>query len=358
MPSANDSYRRVKRDRRQFWSQTIGPEAYPITSSGLPSCLADCLVISISLVRSAADAKTLILALPNCDRGRAAVALYGQRDRFEPAVVYASMIAAWDHDHRVVIDAFGSRERLVAALKEVSPDFDPESATQIEVWRGAVVNRDDTLLHTVGLCWSRSRNVACWFSLRDYVPALQPSLAPVVFRAKIDQSAVVARHDSRAEQEVIVDVGRLLRAGYAVTLDGIDGRPLNERDRIDDLCPDRDAFDRVLDDWRRAGARYGHAAIISSITTISGCTAVEMANARRTNMPVEYVRSGISRYTPSSENSPTEGASALASANVKPKNTQRKMIFCHPVASGSMPSPMSVKEETLPSTTASPATGG
>jgi ABC-type branched-subunit amino acid transport system ATPase component len=26
------------------------------------------------------------------------------------------------------------------------------------------------------------------------------------------------------------------------------------------------------------------------------------------------------------------------------------MIFCHPVASGSMPSPMSVKEETLPST--------
>jgi hypothetical protein len=124
MPSANDSYRRVKRDRRQFWSQTIGPEAYPITSSGLPSCLADCLVISISLVRSAADAKTLILALPNCDRGRAAVALYGQRDRFEPAVVYASMIAAWDHDHRVVIDAFGSRERLVAALKEVSPDFD------------------------------------------------------------------------------------------------------------------------------------------------------------------------------------------------------------------------------------------
>jgi hypothetical protein len=50
-----------------------------------------------------------------------------------------------------------------------------------------------------------------------------------------------------------------------------------------------------------------------------------MANARRTNMPVEYVRTGRSRYPPSSENSPIEGASARASANVKPKNTQRKM---------------------------------
>jgi hypothetical protein len=209
------------------------------------------------LVRSAADAKTLILALPNCNRGRAAVGLYGQRDLIDPAAVYAGVIAAWDHDHRVVIEAFGSSEQLVAALKKVAPHFDSGSATQIEVWRGAVVNRSDTLLHAVDLCWSRSRNVACWFSLRDYVPVLQPSVAPVVFRAKIDRSVVVARHNSRAEQEVIVDVG-LLRAGYAVTLDGIDGRPLNERDRIADLCPDREAFDRLLDDWRRAGARYGH----------------------------------------------------------------------------------------------------
>jgi hypothetical protein len=210
------------------------------------------------LVRSAADAKTLILALPNCDRGRAAVGLYGRRERIEPAAVYTGMIAAWDHDHRVVIDAFGSREQLVAALKEVAPHFDSGSARQTEVWRGAVANRGDTLLHAVDLCWSRSRNVACWFSLRDYVPLLQPSLAPVVFRAKIDRSLVVARHDSRAEQEVIVDIGRLLRTGDAVTLDGIDGRPLNERDRIVDLCPDREAFDMLVDNWRRAGARYGH----------------------------------------------------------------------------------------------------
>ncbi len=210
------------------------------------------------LVRSAADAKTLILALPNCDRGRAAVGLYGQRDGIGPGAAYAGMMAAWDHDHRVVTDAFGSRDQLVAALREVAPRFDWASAREIDVWRGAVVNRDDALLHTVDLCWSRSRNVACWFGLRDYVPVLQPSLAPVVFCAKIDRTVVVARHDSRAEQEVIVDVARLLRGGYAVTLDGIDGRPLNERDRIVDLCPDREVFDRHMDNWRRAGARYGH----------------------------------------------------------------------------------------------------
>jgi hypothetical protein len=221
-------------------------------SGGLPADFGYCLV------RSAADAKTLILTLPNCDRGRAAVGLYGQRDRIEPAVVYAGLMAAWDHDHRVVTDAFGSPRQFVAALKEVAPHFDSASARRIEVWRGAVVNRDATLLHTVDLCWSRSRNVACWFSLYEYVPVLQPSLAPVVLRAKIDRSVVVARHESRAEQEVIVDVGRLIRDGYAVTLDGIEGRPLNERDRIADLCPDREAFDRLVENWRRAGARYEH----------------------------------------------------------------------------------------------------
>jgi hypothetical protein len=96
-------------------------------SGGLPSDF------DYRLVLSAADAKMLILALPNCDRGRAAVGLYGQRDRIEPAAVYAGVVAAWDHDHRVVTDAFGSRQQLVAALREVAPRFDLVSAREIEV---------------------------------------------------------------------------------------------------------------------------------------------------------------------------------------------------------------------------------
>ena len=48
-------------------------------------------------------------------------------------------------------------------------------------------------------------------------------------------------------------------------------------------------------------------------------------------MPVEQVLTGSSRYSPSAENMPIDGASSLASANFSPRKTHRKTIFCHPV---------------------------
>jgi hypothetical protein len=46
--------------------------------------------------------------------------------------------------------------------------------------------------------------------MRYYVPALQPSLRPLVFHVALDPRAIVAIHHGRHEREVVVDVRQAL----------------------------------------------------------------------------------------------------------------------------------------------------
>ncbi|WGS18786.1 MULTISPECIES: hypothetical protein [unclassified Bradyrhizobium] len=207
-------------------------------------------------IKSEVDAKKLILELPGCDRGRAAVELYRHRELIGNAAAYRGIMVAWDHNHRDIIEAFGSPDRFVAALRDVAPPIEPCSSEPIDAWRGALLQRDESLRRSIGPTWTHSREVACWFALHDYVAQLQPSLTPVVLRTRIDRSLIVAEHNDRTEQELIVDARRLLTATNAVRLDGIDTWLSKVRHRIADLCPDGKAFDRLLADWRRASARY------------------------------------------------------------------------------------------------------
>ena len=210
-----------------------------------------------AVVSSPADAKALILILPSCDRGRAAVGLHSHRKRIGPTAAYDGIMVAWDHDHRQVVDAFGSPEKFLAALKEVAPRLDQSLPKRIEMWRGAIVSRADTLRSGLGLSWTRSRDIASWFALHDYVPSLQPSLTPVVLHANIDRSIVVATHGSRAEREVIVDISALEScAGGIVTLDGVDKSSAESGYRIGDLRPDPFVYLRLIASWRLASARY------------------------------------------------------------------------------------------------------
>jgi hypothetical protein len=219
-------------------------------SGGLP------LGLDYGAIRSVADAKVLIRVLPNCDRGRAAVGLHRNRHLIGAGVAYVGIMAAWDRGHRETVDAFGSTKRFIRALRDVAPPPDLQAPKHMEVWRGALVDRDDMLRCSIGLSWTRSRNVACWFALRDYVPALQPSLVPVVLHANLDQSAIVATHTARAEQEVIVDVNRLILAGGTVSLDGID--ILLGGIRVANFDPDGIAVPQLIARWRLASARYEH----------------------------------------------------------------------------------------------------
>jgi hypothetical protein len=206
------------------------------------------------VIRSVADAKALILVLPNCDRGQAAVGLHRNRLSIGVGATYLGIMAAWDHDHRETVDAFGSIEQFIGALRDVAPPLDLQAPKHMEIWRGAVVDRDDALRCAIGLSWTRSRSVACWFALHGYVPALQPSLVPVVLHANLDQSAIVAKHKARAEQEVIVDVNRLCLANGTVSLDGANISLGGIR--FADFDPDGTAVAQLIARWRLASARY------------------------------------------------------------------------------------------------------
>jgi hypothetical protein len=208
------------------------------------------------VIRSVADAKALILVLPNCDRGQAAVGLHRNQHSIGVGATYVGIMAAWDHDHRETVDAFGSTEQFIRALRDVAPPLDLQAPKHMEVWRGTVVDRADVLRCSIGLSWTRSRNVACWFALRYYVPVLQPSLVPVVLHANLDQSAIVAKHKARAEQEVIVDVNRLFLAEGTVSLDGANISLCGIR--IADFDPDGTAVAKLIARWRLASARYEH----------------------------------------------------------------------------------------------------
>lgn len=221
-------------------------------SGGLPQNF------NFSVVKTAVDARKLILALPSCDRGKAAVGLY-RRHRFLGAgAAYAGLMEAWDHDHRDVVEAFGSPEQLVTALKKVAPRLSANLSKQVNVWRGTIAGKEDPLWSSVGLSWTRSRSVACWFALRDYVPTLQPSLVPVVLHASVERSAILALHNARAEQETIIDIRALTRSGADIALDGTGFVLSKSRNRFVDFCPDNRAFAYVVADWRLASARYQH----------------------------------------------------------------------------------------------------
>jgi hypothetical protein len=208
------------------------------------------------IVKSVADAKALIFVLPNCDRGQAAVGLHRRRHSIGTGLAYVGIMAAWDRGHRETVDAFGSTQDFISALRDVAPMADLQTSKHMEVWRGAVVGRNDVLRCSIGLSWTRSRSVACWFALHDYVPALQPFLVPVVLHANLDRSAIVAKYKARAEQEVIVDVNRLLLAENMVSLDGVNISLGGVR--IADFDPDGTALAPLIARWRPASARYEH----------------------------------------------------------------------------------------------------
>lgn len=80
-------------------------------ASGLPAEFND------SVIRSVAAAKRLILALPNCNRGPAALALYQYRHLVGHDVACSDIMAGWDRDHHGIIAAFGSPAQFLAALR-------------------------------------------------------------------------------------------------------------------------------------------------------------------------------------------------------------------------------------------------
>jgi hypothetical protein len=163
---------------------------------------------------------------------------------------------AWDRDHRDAFDAFGSRERFVAALKNTVLPHNLDLPTRINFWPGTITDGTDPLWCSIGPSWTHDHNVARWFAPHGHVPALQLSLLPVVLRASIDKAVVVAERNARAEHKAILDVSPPALADSAITLDGTDLSLSQCRDRLVDFCPDENVFGHLIADWRLASAPH------------------------------------------------------------------------------------------------------
>ncbi len=84
--------------------------------------------------------------------------------------------------------------------------------------------------------------------MRYYVPEIQPSLLPFVFHVDLDSRAIVATHNGRCEQELLVDVQQLLN--HVITIDGYGSFEPSE------LHSGSEATRYVIAGWRRAANRY------------------------------------------------------------------------------------------------------
>jgi hypothetical protein len=209
-----------------------------------------------NVVKSAADAKALSLVSPSWDRGHSAVGLYHHHGLIGADVAYGGLLVAWDRDHREAFNAFGSHERFVAALKNTVPPHNLDLPTRINFWPGTITDGTDPLWCSIGRSWTHNHNVVRRFALHGHVPALQPSLLPVVLRASIGQAVIVAERNARAEHKAILDLSRSALADSAITLDGTDLSLSQCRDRLVDFCPDENVFDHLIADWRLASAPY------------------------------------------------------------------------------------------------------
>lgn len=118
----------------------------------------------------------------------------------------------------------------------------------MSAWRGVTVDKAEYRRAALGLSWTWSRDIACWFATRYYVPELQPSSCPLVFHADLDRRAIVAIHNGRCEQELLVDPQLLLDHNITVAT--------RAAIRLADFRPDSDAVNRSIARWRRAAQRY------------------------------------------------------------------------------------------------------
>lgn len=139
-----------------------------------------------SVIRTPDDATRMICALPNADRGGAAVGLYEARDTIGNEVAYHGMRAAWGHDDGYVAVAFGAKEQFADCLSEVAPPLGLQKS--LRVWRGVQMEDGEHPADgAFGISWTRSRDVACWFALRFELPKLRP----FVFQVDLDPYSLI-----------------------------------------------------------------------------------------------------------------------------------------------------------------------
>jgi hypothetical protein len=203
-------------------------------------------------IRTVYDAESLMFRLPNEDRGKAARGLYEHRDQIGHQVVYAGMMEAWGYDHAVTRQAFQTDDDFAAALRAVAP---PVKLTEpVRAFRGIIVTEGDPAAPAIGLSWSRSPDIACWFALRVYLFAGVDlgAYRPFVFFTVLQPHMIVTAYHGRGERELIVEPWMLAEDLEAIRVNGTGFT-------LFDLDEDSRAPETVIAKWLRAADRHQRA---------------------------------------------------------------------------------------------------
>ncbi len=156
------------------------------------------------------DAKaafSLSIALSNEKRGVAAVAMWRAKVPIDAFRTYFSSV--WDHDHRHVTAAAGTRRRLACMFRYAAFPLSRDLPDVVRVWRG-------TSFLTIaearkGYSWTTDRDVACWFAMRF----AEHNGNPLVLVAEVPKNQISLFHDERSEREAV-----LIKPPAVSTIDG------------------------------------------------------------------------------------------------------------------------------------------
>lgn len=184
----------------------------------------------------------LSVTLDNCERGAVAYAMWKarvSRDAFR-----AYFTPAWEHDHRWVIQAAGSRATLSKMFGYAAfdpPDHLPET---VRVWRGTShLTRKQA---QSGYSWTTERDIACWFAVRH----AGPNDRLMVLAADVPRRDIALYHDGRKESEAVL----LTPPDAWIDSDVNDWRIAFERHQKKVTAQHRKWFPSVVDDECMEGA--------------------------------------------------------------------------------------------------------
>ena len=181
--------------RQPFGHYWVGGKLLEVLRAELPPYA---LVHLDSAVAGDAEEASMLAgcAAPNEWRGIIAVTFYLLRVP-NPAFREA-LLCVWEHDHRELIAAAETRNRLRAMFRYAdypAPSFLPDT---VQIWRGtSAMNPKKTAR---GLAWTVNRDIACWFSMRF----ADTNGFPVVLTAFVPRKSIMLYTNERSEQEVVV----------------------------------------------------------------------------------------------------------------------------------------------------------
>ncbi|MEF8701207.1 MAG: hypothetical protein V5B32_13345 [Candidatus Accumulibacter sp. UW26] len=140
-------------------------------------------------------------------RGFMALAMWEGKVPRDAFRTYLSSV--WNHDHRHVIHAAGTRRRLAYMFRYVAFPLPGDLPDVVRVWRGT---SHLTLADAQkGYSWTTDRDIACWFAMRFGVY----NGSALVLVADVPKNQISLLHDGRSEHEAV-----LMKPPAEATIDG------------------------------------------------------------------------------------------------------------------------------------------